>query len=364
MAGVLGALVLGVAVAAQSAAPVADAAMEGDRPAVRALLQQGRDVNAAQGDGMTALHWAAMKNDAELAQMLVYAGANVKATTRLGANTPLVIAARNGSAGVVDVLLKAGADARTPDLDRHDAADARCGLGQRRGGEGADRRRRRGGRARAVDAADGADVRRRLHPRRGDEGAHRRRRRREGRDQGGEPVVADLARGGGGPPAAAAGPGRRPGPSGRRHARAAAGHAAADRADRQQRRAPRSGPGRRRRRAPVPLQRAGRLAGRTHAAPVRGAPGVDGGGRRAARRRRRRQPVERRRQEQPAAHRAGQRPLRHRHAPARQGRRSEPRGRERRRAALRGAERAVGAQGAVSAAARLPAAEDGLPARC
>ena len=211
MAGVLGALVLGVAVAAQSAAPVADAAMEGDRPAVRTLLQQGRDVNAAQGDGMTALHWAAMKNDAELAQMLVYAGANVKATTRLGANTPLVIAARNGSAGVVDVLLKAGADAKTPDLHRHHAADARRRLGQRRGGEGADRRRGRSGRARAVDAADGADVRRRLHPRRGDEGPHRRRRRREGRDQGGEPGVADLARGRGVPPAAAAGPGRRPG---------------------------------------------------------------------------------------------------------------------------------------------------------
>ncbi len=89
---------------------VADAAMQGDRTGVKALLQQGSDVNAAQGDGMTALHWAAMKNDAELAQMLVYAGANVRATTRLGANTPLVIAARNGNAAVVQVLLKAGAD--------------------------------------------------------------------------------------------------------------------------------------------------------------------------------------------------------------------------------------------------------------
>ena len=91
---------------------VADAAMGGDRVAVKTLLQQGIDVNAAQGDGMTALHWAAMKNDAELAQMLVYAGANVKATTRLGANTPLVMAARNGNAPVVRVLLKAGADAK------------------------------------------------------------------------------------------------------------------------------------------------------------------------------------------------------------------------------------------------------------
>jgi len=91
---------------------VADASMAGDRAAVKTLLQQGNDVNAAQGDGMTALHWAAMKNDAELAQMLVYAGANVKATTRLGGNTPLIIATRNGNAPVVEVLLKAGADVK------------------------------------------------------------------------------------------------------------------------------------------------------------------------------------------------------------------------------------------------------------
>ena len=67
-------LALSVALSAQSQAPVADAAMGGDRAAVKTLLQQGNDVNAAQGDGMTALHWAAMKNDGELAQMLVYAG--------------------------------------------------------------------------------------------------------------------------------------------------------------------------------------------------------------------------------------------------------------------------------------------------
>ncbi len=107
---VAGVLATGL-LAAQAQAPVADAAMQGDRAAVKTLLQQGSDVNAAQGDGMTALHWAAMKNDAELAQMLVYAGANVRATTRLGSNTPLVIASRNGNAPVVQVLLKAGADA-------------------------------------------------------------------------------------------------------------------------------------------------------------------------------------------------------------------------------------------------------------
>lgn len=90
---------------------VADAAQRGDREAVRLLLKDAADVNAAQGDGMTGLHWAAMTGDAELAQMLVYAGANVRATTRLGSYTPLFLAARQGQAAVIPVLVKAGADA-------------------------------------------------------------------------------------------------------------------------------------------------------------------------------------------------------------------------------------------------------------
>ena len=40
--------------------PVADAAQQGDAQIVRTLLQQGEDVNAAQSDGLTALHWAAL----------------------------------------------------------------------------------------------------------------------------------------------------------------------------------------------------------------------------------------------------------------------------------------------------------------
>jgi ankyrin repeat protein len=106
----IGALILSVALAAGSSAPVADAAMHGDGTAVRALLKQGSDVNAAQGDGMTALHWAAMNNDAALAQMLLYAGANVRATTRINGYTPLFLAAQHGYADVVDVLLKGGSD--------------------------------------------------------------------------------------------------------------------------------------------------------------------------------------------------------------------------------------------------------------
>src|SRR5688572_14341611 len=97
---------------AQSAS-IADAAMNGDRETVRALLKKGLDVNEAQGDGTTALHWAAIKGDAELAQMLIFAGANHRATTRLGAYTPLYLAARGGHAAVGAALLAAGADPKT-----------------------------------------------------------------------------------------------------------------------------------------------------------------------------------------------------------------------------------------------------------
>ena len=108
---VMGALVLSASVLAGSNdAPVAEAAMSGDREAVRALLKQGVDVNAAMGDGMTALHWAAKKGDVELAQMLLYAGANVKAMTRLGGFTPLIMASETGNAEMIDMMLKAGAD--------------------------------------------------------------------------------------------------------------------------------------------------------------------------------------------------------------------------------------------------------------
>jgi ankyrin repeat protein len=93
-----------------AATDVADAAMRGDREAVRAALTRKADVNAAQIDGSTALHWAAERDDIELADVLIRAGANVRAATREGV-TPLRLAAVNGSAAMLDRLLKAGADA-------------------------------------------------------------------------------------------------------------------------------------------------------------------------------------------------------------------------------------------------------------
>jgi ankyrin repeat protein len=106
------AVTMGAWLSAAGPAPVADAAMKRDREAVRALLKSGEDVNAAQGDGMTALHWAARNGDLELTQMLLYAGANVKATTRLGGYTPLLMAADQGHATVIAALVSGGADVK------------------------------------------------------------------------------------------------------------------------------------------------------------------------------------------------------------------------------------------------------------
>jgi uncharacterized protein len=98
-------------------ARVAAAAMKGDKEAVRSLLKQAADVNAAQGDGMTALHWAAMNDDAELTQLLLYAGANVRSATRIGGYTPLFMAAKSGASAVADLLLKNGADPKAKGID-------------------------------------------------------------------------------------------------------------------------------------------------------------------------------------------------------------------------------------------------------
>ena len=95
-------------------APVADAAMRKDVAAVRTLVKQGGDVNEAQPDGMTALHWAALNGDADLAALLLAAGANVRATTRLGGYTPLHLASQNGAAAVIARLADSGADVGAP----------------------------------------------------------------------------------------------------------------------------------------------------------------------------------------------------------------------------------------------------------
>ena len=83
-----------------------------DVESVRTLLKQRApavDVNAAQGDGSTALHWAAHRDDLTIADLLIRAGARPGAVNDLG-TTPLHLACTNRSAAMVDKLLAAGAN--------------------------------------------------------------------------------------------------------------------------------------------------------------------------------------------------------------------------------------------------------------
>lgn len=98
---------IGVVHAAPNAR-LADAIEKKDFAAVRILLGDS-DVNAAQADGMTALHWAAHHDDLDTAKALLAARANPKAENRYGV-TPLALACTNGSAAMIALLLEAGAD--------------------------------------------------------------------------------------------------------------------------------------------------------------------------------------------------------------------------------------------------------------
>ena len=86
------------------------AARDGQLEVVRTLVEEGADVNAARGDGLTALHLAAEGGHRAVAEALVAAGAAVDAGTRIGGYTSLHVAARAGHGAVVLSLLEAGAD--------------------------------------------------------------------------------------------------------------------------------------------------------------------------------------------------------------------------------------------------------------
>ena len=86
-----------------------DAVKDGNRAVVQTLLRQKTNVNAAEADGTTALHWAVRADDQELVRLLLRAGANARAANRYGV-TPLQLAATNGSVTTSQALLDAGAD--------------------------------------------------------------------------------------------------------------------------------------------------------------------------------------------------------------------------------------------------------------
>jgi ankyrin repeat protein len=98
--------------AQSTSSPLADAAEKSEHTAIRRLLRQRADVNAAQADGMTALHWAVYRDDFGTAKLLVEAKADIKATNRYGV-MPLSLACQNGNEAMVELLLAGGAAPNT-----------------------------------------------------------------------------------------------------------------------------------------------------------------------------------------------------------------------------------------------------------
>ncbi len=88
---------------------VVTAAKQQDKVILRALLDRQADVNAAQADGATALHWLAYWDDLETVTLLIAAGADVNTANDLGV-TPLSLACNNGNTSLINALLTAGAD--------------------------------------------------------------------------------------------------------------------------------------------------------------------------------------------------------------------------------------------------------------
>jgi uncharacterized protein len=90
------------------ASDVADAAEQAEWSA----MNLKGDVNAAQADGTTALHWAAYHDALPAVQSLLKAGAKAEVKNRYGM-TPLLLACENGNGDIVNALLAAGADANS-----------------------------------------------------------------------------------------------------------------------------------------------------------------------------------------------------------------------------------------------------------
>lgn len=99
-------------VVANAESPLADAAEKQDRALIRALIEKRADVNAAQADGMTALHWAVRHDDIEATRVLLEAKADAKLANRYDV-TPLSLACQNGNGTIVELLLDRGADPNT-----------------------------------------------------------------------------------------------------------------------------------------------------------------------------------------------------------------------------------------------------------
>src|SRR5260370_1049310 len=85
----------------------------GNRDAALKRIAAGADVNAAQGDGTTPLHWAVYKIDADLARALLERGAKPDVINNYG-SSPLAEAVKVANARLVEMLLDAGSNVEEP----------------------------------------------------------------------------------------------------------------------------------------------------------------------------------------------------------------------------------------------------------
>jgi ankyrin repeat protein len=98
-----------IALVAATDTRLIEAVKAGNKQAVLALLKQRVDVNAPQGDGATALHWAVHRDDLTTTDLLIRAGARTNAANDLGV-TPVFLACTNRNGAMVEKLLSAGAN--------------------------------------------------------------------------------------------------------------------------------------------------------------------------------------------------------------------------------------------------------------
>src|SRR5688572_9533452 len=106
----------GTPLAAEAASPLIEAVKRQDGAAVGRLLTQRVDVNAADADGSTALHWAVQRNNSALVRQLLAAGARAAAATRYNV-TPLHLACVNANTPIIEQLIAAGVDVNAPALE-------------------------------------------------------------------------------------------------------------------------------------------------------------------------------------------------------------------------------------------------------
>ena len=102
-------LALGAQAPVWAAGTLIDAAKANDSAGALALIKDKADVNAAESDGTTSLHYAVYHDDVALVDSLLKAGAKASVANKYG-STPLLEAAVRGNPLVIEKLVKAGAD--------------------------------------------------------------------------------------------------------------------------------------------------------------------------------------------------------------------------------------------------------------